>query len=205
MRSRTRPIRRRGQTRDESSTKGATRLLSTPLQYVFNSSYVRTGKALREYALPSFPVDQPVLAGAFDLTRRIYKDFAYDPDATTIDTSVEDVLQRRRGVCQDFAHLQIACLRSLGLAARYMSGYLRTQTQPDQPRLEGADASHAWVNVYCPRNGWTEFDPTNGCLVVDRHIVLGWGRDFHDVSPVKGVVLGGVGSTLHVTVDVKST
>ncbi len=175
------------------------------LQYVYPSPYVRTGDALREYALVSFPESRPVLAGAFDLTRRIHEDFAYDPAATTIDTSVEDVLERRRGVCQDFAHLQIACLRSLGLAARYVSGYLRTQPRADQPRLEGADASHAWVSVYCPHNGWTGFDPTNGCLVADGHIVLGWGRDFHDVSPVKGVVLGGVGSTLRVAVHVAST
>jgi transglutaminase-like putative cysteine protease len=172
------------------------------LQYVFNSPYVRSGDALGEYALPSFPADKPLLAGAFDLTRRIYADFAYDPSATTIDTSIEDVLERRRGVCQDFAHLQIGCLRSLGLAARYVSGYLRTQTRPDETRLAGADASHAWTSVYCPRNGWTSFDPTNGCLVAEDHIVLGWGRDYHDVSPVKGVVLGGVGSTLRVAVRV---
>jgi transglutaminase-like putative cysteine protease len=115
------------------------------------------------------------------------------------------VLERRRGVCQVFAHLQIACLRSLGLAARYVSGYLRTQSEPQQPRLEGADASHAWISVYCPRNGWIGFDPTNGCVVTDSHIVLGWGRDYHDVSPVKGVVLGGVGSTLRVAVHVASS
>ena len=174
------------------------------LQYVFNSMYVRAGEALRQYAQTSFPAETPVLAGAFDLTRRIQQDFAYDQSATTIDTSVEDVLERRCGVCQDFAHLQIACLRSLGLPARYVSGYLRTQNHADQPRLEGADASHAWVSIYCPRNGWTDFDPTNGCLVADGHIVLGWGRDFHDVSPVKGVVLGGAGSKLRVAVDVRA-
>jgi transglutaminase-like putative cysteine protease len=101
-------------------------------------------------------------------------------------------------------HLQIGCLKSLGLAARYVSGYLRTDSQPGQPRLEGADASHAWISVYCTQNGWIDFDPTNGCLVGDRHITLGWGRDFHDVSPIKGVVLGGGGSTLRVGVEVKA-
>lgn len=134
----------------------------------------------------------------------MHKDFAYDPAATTIDTPMEEVLERRRGVCQDFAHLQIGCLKSLGLAARYVSGYLRTDSQPGQTRLEGADASHAWISVYCPQNGWIDFDPTNGCLVGDRHITLGWGRDFHDVSPIKGVVLGGGGSTLRVGVEVKA-
>lgn len=172
------------------------------LQYIYNSPYVRSSEAMRVYAQRSFPAGTPTLAGALDLTRRIFKEFAYDPHATTIDTSVEDVLASRRGVCQDFAHLQIACLRSLGLAARYVSGYLRTESSPAQPRLVGADASHAWVSVYCPQNGWVQFDPTNGCLVAEGHIVLGWGRDFHDVSPVKGVALGGGGSTLRVAVDV---
>jgi len=175
------------------------------LQHVFNSQYIRSGDSLRAYALLSFADDRPVLEGAFDLTRRIHEDFTYDPAATTIDTSVADVLERRRGVCQDFAHLQIACLRSLGLAARYVSGYLRTEAPPGQSQLQGADASHAWVSVYCPQNGWTGFDPTNGCPVTDGHIVLGWGRDFQDVSPVKGVVLGGVGSTLRVAVHVTSS
>ncbi len=172
------------------------------LQYIFDSVYVRVSPALCDYATPSFPKGRPIFEGAFDLTARIFREFAYDPAATTIDTSVEDVLERRRGVCQDFAHLQIGCLRSLGLAARYVSGYLRTDSQPGHPHLEGADASHAWVSVFCPQNGWVDFDPTNGCVVADRHIVLGWGRDYHDVSPVKGIVLGGSGSALRVAVAV---
>lgn len=175
------------------------------LQYVFDSVYVRALPTLREYADPSFPAGRPLLEAVFELTKRIHTEFEFDPKATSIDTSVEDVLERRRGVCQDFAHLHIGCLRSLGLSARYVSGYLRTDTQPGQPRLEGADASHAWVSVYCPKSGWVDFDPTNGCLVADRHITLGWGRDFHDVSPIKGVVIGGGGSELLVAVDVVPT
>lgn len=172
------------------------------LQYVFDSVYIRSSTALADYALPSFTKGRPLLAAVADLTTQIFREFAYDPSATTIDTKIEDVLQRRRGVCQDFAHLQIGCLKSLGLAARYVSGYLRTTVAPGQTRLQGADASHAWLSVFCPDNGWVDFDPTNGCLVTDQHITLGWGRDFHDVSPIKGVVLGGGSSTLGVAVDV---
>jgi transglutaminase-like putative cysteine protease len=172
------------------------------LEYVYDSVYIRTGPRLADYAVDSFSPGRPLVEAANDLTARIFRDFSYDPEATTIDTSVEDVLERRRGVCQDFAHLEIGCLRSLGLAARYVSGYLRTDNAPGQPRMEGADASHAWVSVWCPQNGWVDFDPTNGCLTGDRHVVLGWGRDFHDVSPVKGVVLGGSGSSLSVAVEV---
>jgi transglutaminase-like putative cysteine protease len=172
------------------------------LQYVFDSVYIRSSAALADYAFPSFTKGRSLLAAVAELTTRIFKEFAYDPAATTIDTKIEDVLERRRGVCQDFAHLQIGCLKSLGLAARYVSGYLRTETRPGQTRLQGADASHAWLSVFCPDNGWVDFDPTNGCQVTDHHISLGWGRDFHDVSPIKGVVLGGGSSTLSVAVDV---
>ena len=172
------------------------------LQYVFDSVYIRSSTALADYAFPSFSKGRPLLAAVSELTTRIYKEFAYDPAATTIDTKIEDVLERRRGVCQDFAHLQIGCLKSLGLAARYISGYLRTEVPAGQVRLQGADASHAWLSVFCPENGWVDFDPTNGCQVTDQHITLGWGRDFHDVSPIKGVVLGGGSSALSVAVDV---
>jgi transglutaminase-like putative cysteine protease len=173
------------------------------LEFVFDSPYIRTGPKLREFALEHFPAEFPLCEAAFELTRYIQQHFKYDPEATTIDTSVEDVLEKRHGVCQDFAHLQIACLRSLGLSCRYVSGYLRTDPQPGKPRLIGADASHAWVSVFVPGGGWIDFDPTNGCLANDRHVTIGWGRDFHDVSPVKGVVLGGGESTLTVSVDVQ--
>jgi transglutaminase-like putative cysteine protease len=173
------------------------------LEYVFDSVYVRSSPRLRDFAVACFPAGRPLCEAAFELTSLIQREFKYDPKATTIDTSVEDVLEKRHGVCQDFAHLQIACLRSLGLACRYVSGYLRTDPRPGKPRLVGADASHAWVSVYCLGSGWVDFDPTNGCLATDRHVTIGWGRDFHDVSPVKGVVLGGGESTLKVSVEVQ--
>jgi transglutaminase-like putative cysteine protease len=172
------------------------------IEYRFDSPYIRTSDSLRDLADEHFCPERPLGEGALALTKAIHRDFKYDPKATTIDTSLDDVLQRRRGVCQDFAHLMIGCLRSLGLACRYVSGYLRTDPQPGRPRLQGADASHAWVSVFCPSAGWLDFDPTNGCRPSDRHITIGWGRDFHDLSPVKGIVLGGGQSTLKVAVDV---
>lgn len=172
------------------------------VQYVFDSRYVRGHRRLRDYAQRSFAPGRPILEAALELTERIHAEFAYDAKATRIDTPIHEVLERRRGVCQDFAHLQIGCLRALGLACRYVSGYLRTVTNLDEQRLQGADASHAWVAVWCPDAGWVDLDPTNGCRVADGHIALGWGRDFQDVSPVKGVVLGGGTSTLTVAVDV---
>jgi transglutaminase-like putative cysteine protease len=143
-----------------------------------------------------------VLAALRDLTQRIYTDFTYDAHATSVSTPLKDVLRHRRGVCQDFAHVQIGCLRTLGLAARYVSGYLVTQPRPGQPGLVGADASHAWVSVYCPGAGWIDADPTNNVLPSDRHITVAVGRDYSDVSPIKGVVLGGGQHTMHVAVDV---
>ncbi len=122
---------------------------------------------------------------------KIFREFAFDAQATQVATPLSEVLERRRGVCQDFAHLMLACLRSRGLAARYVSGYLLTRPPPGQPRLIGADASHAWVSLYCPRNGWVDFDPTNNILPDREHITLAWGRDFSDVSPLRGVILGG--------------
>ena len=122
---------------------------------------------------------------------RIHEEFTFDPGSTTITTPVTRVLADRRGVCQDFAHLQIGCLRSLGLPARYVSGYLLTDPPPGQPRLVGADASHAWLSVWCPRMGWVDLDPTNDVLPALRHVTLAWGRDYGDVSPLRGVVLGG--------------
>jgi transglutaminase-like putative cysteine protease len=172
------------------------------LQYTYDSPYIRASSALRGYAAKSFTPGRPIHEAAHDLMMRINKEFTYDPKATTIDTSLEVVLNRRRGVCQDFAHLQIGCLRSLGLAARYVSGYLRTQSSGDKPRLVGADASHAWLSVFCPEKGWLDLDPTNACIPCENHIMLAWGRDYHDVSPVKGIVLGAVGSTLTIAVDV---
>jgi transglutaminase-like putative cysteine protease len=170
--------------------------------FVFASRFVRLDRVLRDYALESFAPGRPLLEAAIELTSRIHADFAYDTKATNVSTPVAEVFKRRRGVCQDFAHVQIACLRSLGLAARYVSGYLPTDPPPGQPRLIGADATHAWVAVFCPTAGWVDLDPTNDQVPDDRHIVLGWGRDYEDVSPIKGVILGGGTHTMTASVDV---
>ncbi|GAB4060848.1 transglutaminase family protein [Uliginosibacterium sediminicola] len=160
-------------------------------EFLFPSLYVPHSQAMREYAAESFGEDRSVIDATRDLMGRIHADFDFDPSATHIATPVETVLKMRRGVCQDFAHLMIACLRALGLPARYMSGYLLTQPPPGKPRMIGADASHAWVALYVPEHGWFEFDPTNDVMPGEAHITLGWGRDFADVSPLRGVIHGG--------------
>jgi transglutaminase-like putative cysteine protease len=171
-------------------------------QFVFDSPRAGASPELADYAQDSFPEGRPLLEAVRDLTRTIHQDFRFDTKATEVTTPVETFFEKRRGVCQDFAHLQIACLRSLGLPARYVSGYLRTTPPPGRPRLEGADASHAWCSAWCPGAGWVDFDPTNDCVPSDSHVTLAWGRDYGDVSPVHGVLLGGARHTLHVGVDV---
>jgi transglutaminase-like putative cysteine protease len=171
-------------------------------QFVFDSRRVSGKAELADYALESFPQDRPMLEAVRDLTTRINQDFRFDTKATEVSTPVETFFEKRRGVCQDFAHLQIACLRSLGLPARYVSGYLRTLPPKGKPRLVGADASHAWCAAWCPGTGWIDFDPTNDCVPSDGHITVAWGRDYSDVSPIHGVLLGGARHTLHVGVDV---
>jgi transglutaminase-like putative cysteine protease len=171
-------------------------------QFVFDSKRVEASRELACYARDSFPEGRPLLEGVRHLTRQIHQDFRFDTKATQVTTPVETFFEKRRGVCQDFAHLQIACLRSLGLPARYVSGYLRTIPPPGRPRLEGADASHAWCSAWCPGVGWVDFDPTNDCVPSDGHVTLAWGRDYSDVSPIYGVILGGARHTLHVGVDV---
>jgi transglutaminase-like putative cysteine protease len=171
-------------------------------QFRFPSDWVEVSDALRRFAQPSFKAGRDVLEGARDLCRRIHQEFVFDPEATTIATPVQEVLDSRRGVCQDFAHLFIGAMRSLGLAARYVSGYILTTPPPGQERLQGADASHAWVSVWAPPLGWVDLDPTNDLLVNDQHVTLAWGRDFHDVSPMRGVVLGGGTQVVKVGVDV---
>ena len=153
------------------------------------------------YAAPSFAPRRPLLEAVRDLTARIHAEFTYDPGATAVNTPLSDVMQHRRGVCQDFAHLQIGCLRALGLAARYVSGYLVTQSS-GPGALIGAEASHAWLSVYCPGPGWVDVDPTNNLWPSDRHVTVAIGRDYGDVSPIKGVFLGGGDHTLEVAVDV---
>jgi len=172
------------------------------LQFTFPSPYVPTLAELVEYARPSFEPGRPLLAALVELMGRIHADFRYDATATNLATPVDAVLLDRRGVCQDFAHLMIGCLRGLGLPARYVSGYLRTTPPPGQARLVGADASHAWLAVWCPGHGWIDLDPTNDVVPSDKHVTLAWGRDYDDVSPVKGVILGGGAHAVTVAVEV---
>ncbi|WP_110641403.1 transglutaminase family protein [Salinicola sp. CPA57] len=172
-------------------------------QFQLDSPFIFRDPALRGFAASSFPVGRPLLNAVDDLNRRIFETFTYDPAFSTLATPVLDVLRARRGVCQDFAHLMIGCLRSLGLSARYVSGYLETLPPPGQPRLIGADASHAWVAVHVPNWGWLEYDPTNGNLPGERHLILGWGRDYGDVPPLKGIMNGGGAHELDVSVDVE--
>lgn len=159
-------------------------------------------EAALAYALPSFPHGRPWVEAVTDLMHRIHADFEFEPGATTVSTSVDEVLYQKRGVCQDFAHLMLACLRGVGLPARYVSGYLLTDPPPGQPRLMGADVSHAWVAAYAPGHGWVEFDPTNDQLADNRYITLTWGADFADVVPLRGVILGGGEQRMGVEVSV---
>jgi transglutaminase-like putative cysteine protease len=171
--------------------------------YAFASPHVpRASAEARAYALPSFAAGRGVVEAARELTTRINKDFVYDSRATTIATPVDEVLALRRGVCQDFAHVQIACLRALGVPARYVSGYLVTRPPPGKPRLVGADASHAWLAVFAGEHGWIPLDPTNDLVPGEQHVTVAWGRDFSDVTPVRGVIMGGGRHDLWVSVDV---
>ena len=161
------------------------------------SPHVRVKQGFTDWSAGCFPAGQSILQCAEELSMKIHKDVQYLPGATNISTSPTEVLEKRRGVCQDFAHLMIACLRSRGLPARYVSGYLRTNAS-----LVGDNASHAWVSVWSPPFGWMEFDPTNGCFAGTDHVAVAWGRDFGDVSPLRGVILGGAEHTLTVSVEV---
>lgn len=171
-------------------------------QFVFDSPFTYSDTVL-EFARDSFPAECPILEGAIGLMSRIFREFKYEGGVTDINTPVDKVLRDRRGVCQDFAHLQIAALRSLGLPARYVSGYLRTHPPEGQQRRIGADASHAWLAVWVPEFGWVDLDPTNDMIPRDEHISVAWGRDYGDVSPINGMMLGGGEHTIAVAVDVK--
>ncbi len=177
--------------------------LCEPCQFVFDSLLIQCRPEYAAYAMESFPAGTPILKGVRDLTRRIHKDFKFDPKATTVATPLDEVWANKRGVCQDFAHMAIACLRSVGLPARYVSGYLRTKPPPGKPRLVGADQSHAWFSAYCPSLGWVDFDPTNDCLPAEEHPVVAFGRDFSDVSPLTGILTGGGKHVVRVGVDVE--
>jgi transglutaminase-like putative cysteine protease len=175
-------------------------------QFTFESPLVRFIDEAYDYALPSFAPGRPLLEAVLDLTGRIFREFKYDPTASCVNTPTEETLRKRRGVCQDFAHLEITCLRSLGLAARYVSGYLLTDPPLGQQKLVGADASHAWLSVFCPQlNCWFDLDPTNNQIPQVRHVTLAWGRDYGDVCPIKGVFLGGGDHRMYVSVDVAPT
>ena len=171
-------------------------------QFRFHSPAARPTPELEAYVSASFPAGRPVLDAVLDLTRRIHAEFKYESGTTDVATSAEDAFRLRRGVCQDFAHVEIACLRSLGLPVRYVSGYLRTIPPPGQPRLVGSDASHAWVSVWCGEAGWIDVDPTNNTVCSTDHVTLAWGREYSDVCPIKGVFIGGGAHELNVAVDV---
>jgi transglutaminase-like putative cysteine protease len=176
---------------------------ASPIGYVFASPLVPVQQPVTLYAALSFPPGRGILAGAVDLMHRIRTEFKYDPKATVISTPLNEVFEKRHGVCQDFAHVMIAGLRGLGMPAAYVSGYLRTVPPPGKPRLQGADATHAWVSLWCGEEiGWIGFDPTNDILVENDHIVLAVGRDFSDVSPVDGIIVGSRRQKLAVAVDV---
>jgi transglutaminase-like putative cysteine protease len=173
-------------------------------QYILDSPMVTATRELAQYGKPSFSKGRPVIEAVHDLMQRIHRDFVYDPEFTTLATPLAQVLKHRRGVCQDFAHLAIGCLRAQGLAARYTSGYIETLPPPGKEKLVGADASHAWFSVYVPGTGWLDYDPTNNQMPMERHITVAWGRDYSDVTPLKGVIFGGGKHKLKVSVDVRN-
>ncbi|MFM7012260.1 MAG: transglutaminase N-terminal domain-containing protein [Betaproteobacteria bacterium] len=174
-------------------------------EFTFPSPYVPRLGLLRDYAMPSFPRGRGLAQACIDLSARIHRDFTYSPAATEVNTPLLEAFEKRAGVCQDFSHILIGCLRSIGLSAKYVSGYLLTKPAPGQEKLRGADASHAWVAVYCPEapDGWLELDPTNNVIPQLGHVRLAMGRDFGDVSPLRGVIRGGDEHVLKVGVTVE--
>ncbi len=172
------------------------------VQYVPPSHHTPACPALLAFAEPSFAPGRPALECAMDLSTRIHRDFAYDGSATDVATTISDILRIKRGVCQDFVHLMLGAVRIMGLPARYVSGYLLTRAPPGKPKLIGSDASHAWASIWAPDIGWVDFDPTNNIIPRDEHITIAFGRDFQDVSPVTGVLLGGGAHRVDVAVDV---
>lgn len=171
-------------------------------EFLFDSPSITFKSDLASYALKSFTPRRPILAAANELMGRVHKDFRYDTTVTDVATPVDRVFEIRAGVCQDLAHVTIACLRAIGLPARYVSGYLLTMPPPGRARLVGADASHAWLSVWCPPIGWVDFDPTNNIIPGDGHVTVGWGRDYTDVAPINGLTVGGGEHVIEVGVDV---
>ncbi len=189
------------QIRDQLVEGGDDLLLQTS-EFTFDSPYSAGSDDVQDYAARSFQPGRPILAAAMDLIARIYDEFEYRGGVSHVSTPVRDVLAMRKGVCQDFAHLQLACLRSLGLAARYVSGYLLTHPPAGKEKLVGSDASHAWISLWSGETGWIDFDPTNNLIPNDEHVTLGWGRDYGDVSPINGFIVGGGAHQVAVAVDV---
>jgi transglutaminase-like putative cysteine protease len=174
-------------------------------QYVPETEATKFESGITNYALKSFTPGRPIYEAVYDLMERIYKEFQFKPGFTTVATPIAEVMQMRKGVCQDFAHVGIACLRSVGLPARYVSGYIETLPPPGVEKLVGVDASHAWFAVFIPNIGWLDFDPTNNVIPGDQHITIGWGRDYFDITPLKGVILSSGPHRLSVSVDVRRT
>ena len=172
-------------------------------QYAFETPMTAWNEEISKFALQSFLPGRGVFEATEDLMHRIYNEFEYKPGHTTISTPLSVVMKERKGVCQDFAHLAISCLRSIGLPARYVSGYIETLSPVGVDKLIGTDASHAWFSVFFPDMGWTDFDPTNNCIVSDQHITIGWGRDYADIAPLEGIILSSGSHELTVSVDVK--
>lgn len=172
-------------------------------EFAFDSPMAAGSARLADYARPSLEAGRPVLDAARDLVSRIFADFSFDGTATSVTTTVDEAFDLRRGVCQDFAHIALAALRAWGIPARYVSGYILTHPPEGQERLAGADASHAWISVWSPGHGWVDMDPTNDLVPGDEHITIAWGRDYGDVAPLGGVVLGGGHHNLAVSVDVR--
>lgn len=173
------------------------------LEFSVPTRLTEANKAIKDYTLASFTKGRSIVDACDDLVARIFTDFAFDATFSTVNTPVSHVFEHKRGVCQDFAHLTLTCLRSLGLAARYVSGYIETLPPPGQEKLTGADATHAWISVFIPGSGWLDYDPTNNLRPYDQHVTLAMGRDFNDVTPLKGIMFGGGAHTLEVAVDME--
>lgn len=177
-------------------------IYSDIIQYTLPSQYVPFSEEIKKFALDCFPEDATLWSGCQSLMQKIFSSIEFKPGFTTVNTPVESVLKSRKGVCQDFAHLMIACLRNLGLPARYISGYIETVPPPGKEKLVGSDASHAWVAVYFPEIGWVEFDPTNNLLPAYKHMIVAVGRDYFDVAPIKGIIFSSGKQNIVVKVDV---
>jgi transglutaminase-like putative cysteine protease len=173
------------------------------VQYRCASRLTTASLEIADYAIVSFMPGRPMLDASMDLVQRIFREFTFDPTATDISTPIGQVFKQKRGVCQDFSHFALAALRAMHIPARYVSGYILTRPPPGQVKLQGADASHAWISVWSPEHGWIDFDPTNGVIVADEHVTIAHGRDFEDVSPISGVLIGGGEHTVAVSVDVQ--